>query len=470
MNDIALRTTNYDRSCCKVGIIHLGFGAFHRAHQALYIDDYIELSGDTNWGIAAVNLRQNDSHFFDKVSRAKDGYVVKTIDSDGSTEFRLSRAHVKFVDAISQPDDAYDLFSLATVKMVTVTVTESGYYFDSNWKLDTSADAISSGLAGGNSETVYAFLAKALDRRARTINAPLTIMSCDNIRSNGRILEHVLLEYLVLNHQESLAEWVRENVSFPCSMVDRITPRTTPTLQNEIARLFPGHAIAPVHAEKFSQWVVENNFAGVMPDLSKVGVQIVSDVEPYEEAKIRILNGGHSGLAYLGALAGHQTFDEVMFDPELRPHFDRWEEQEVLRGLGDSIPFDAAHYLMEISNRFENKGIADNLERICMDGYSKMAIYIRPTLEACLQKGILPEAGFDSVASWVVNSRRVKNQESTFLYHEPNWERLSPMLTPGKEEEIASDTQIWGDLPQRFEQFVPCLVTAIRRMEQKWHK
>jgi D-arabinitol 4-dehydrogenase len=104
-----------------------------------------------------------------------------------------------------------------------------------------------------------------------------------------------------------------------------------------------------------------------------------------------------------------------------------------------------------------------------MDGYSKMAIYIRPTLEACLQKGILPEAGFDCVAAWVVNSRRVKNHETTFPYHEPNWERLSPMLTLGREEEIASDSQIWGDLPQRFEHFVPSLVQAIKRMEQKWH-
>ena len=469
MSNPKLSKTSYNRKSCNIGVVHLGFGAFHRAHQAVYIDDYMELTGDMNWGIAAVNLRRNDSVAFEEASSVEDGYVVKVIDFDDSTMFRLSRSHIKFVDAVSQPEDAYDLFSLHTVKMVTLTVTESGYYFGSNWRLDTTAEPISSGLSGSASETVYAFLAKALDRRAKTINEPLTLLSCDNIRSNGRILESALLEYLELNHQESLAKWVRENVTFPCSMVDRITPQTTLTLQNEITQLFPRHSIAPVHAETFSQWVIENKFAAAMPDLCKVGVQIVSDVEPYEEAKIRILNGGHSGLAYLGALAGHQTFDQVMSDPELRPHFDRWEKQEVLCGLGDSIPFDVMEYLNKIVSRFENKGIADNLERICMDGYSKMAIYIQPTLEACLQKGILPEAGFDCVAAWVINSRRVKNHETTFPYHEPNWERLSPMLTLGREEEIASDSQIWGDLPQRFEHFVPSLVQAIKRMEQKWH-
>ena len=157
-----------------------------------------------------------------------------------------------------------------------------------------------------------------------------------------------------------------------------------------------------------------------------------------------------------------------MRDPSLRAHFDRWEEAEVLEGLGDSIPFDTFGYLGEIAQRFENQGIADHLERICMDGYSKMAIYIRPTLEACLQKGIVPEAGYDCVASWVINARHFKNGKSAIPYHEPYWDRLQPMIAPGKEEEIASDPHIWGDLPERFNSFVPGLVAAIHRMEQKW--
>lgn len=282
------------------------------------------------------------------------------------------------------------------------------------------------------------------------------------------MLERTLQSYITATGQEELARWVEDNVSFPCSMVDRITPRSTDDLNTEIGQLFSSETLSPVHAELFTQWVIEKKFASEMPDLNKVGVQIVSDVLPYEEAKIRILNGGHTALAYLGALSGHTTFDQAMRDPHLRAHFDRWEKAEVLEGLDDSIPFDTTHYLGEIAERFENQGIADHLERICMDGYSKMAIYIRPTLEACLQKGITPEAGFDCVASWIVNARRYQNGTSTIPYHEPYWDRMKPMIAPGNEEEIASDPHIWGDLPDRFNSFVPGLVAAIHRMEQKW--
>ncbi|MEX0310341.1 MAG: mannitol dehydrogenase family protein, partial [Tateyamaria sp.] len=294
------------------------------------------------------------------------------------------------------------------------------------------------------------------------------LLCCDNIRSNGKVLENALLAYLEAAGLTDLAHWVRANVSFPCAMVDRITPRSTDALRAEVAQVFPGYASAPIHAEAFSQWVLEDRFAAAMPDLTRVGVQVVQDVEPYEEAKIRILNGGHTGLTYLGALAGHETFDEAMHDPALRAHFDRWEETEVLAGLGDHIPFDTSAYLSEIARRFENGGIADQLERICMDGYSKMAIYIRPTLRACLDKGITPEAGYDCAASWVVYARKHQAGTTSIPYHEPFWDKLVPMIEPGREHDIASDPQIWGDLPTRFENFVPDLVAAIQKMEKTW--
>ncbi|MCE2518156.1 MAG: mannitol dehydrogenase family protein, partial [Alphaproteobacteria bacterium] len=135
---------------------------------------------------------------------------------------------------------------------------------------------------------------------------------------------------------------------------------------------------------------------------------------------------------------------------------------------GDMIPFDTRSYLAEIAKRFENQGISDNLERICMDGYSKMAIYVKPTLEACLEKGIVPEAGFDSVASWIVYARKQVTGQCSIPYHDPYWDTLAPKIEPGKEEDLASDPQIWGDLPQRFDSFVPGIVAAIQRMDQKW--
>ncbi len=468
MVDVNLLQTDYARSGCDIGVVHLGYGAFHRAHQAVFIDDYMQQTGDQRWGIAAVNLRTAEADAFAEAAKAENGYVVKSISPDGAVEFRSVRSHLAFVDATSDPDKAADLLTLPSVSVVTITVTESGYYFDENGDLDVTAPPVAAGIAGETSETVYAYLAEALRRRAAQLDQPISILCCDNIRSNGQVLENALLGYLEAKGEGELADWVRDNTTFPCSMVDRITPRSTQGLKDEVSRLFPQTAHSPVHAEEFTQWVIEDRFAAATPDLSQVGVQIVSDVEPYEEAKIRILNGGHVGLAYLGALAGHQTFDQAMRDPSLRPHFERWEKSEVLPGLGNHTPFDTTDYLGEIANRFENEGIADHLERICMDGYSKMAIYIRPTLEACLQKGILPEAGFDCVAAWIVTARHHQSGKIGFPYHEPYWDKLAPMIMKGKESEIASDPQIWGDLPQRFDNFVPGLIAAIQRMDQKW--
>ncbi|MEM6467657.1 MAG: mannitol dehydrogenase family protein, partial [Pseudomonadota bacterium] len=237
---------------------------------------------------------------------------------------------------------------------------------------------------------------------------------------------------------------------------------------DEVAGLFPNYRSDPIHAEAFSQWVLQDKFASKIPDLTQSGVQVVTNVVPYEEAKIRILNGGHTGLAYLGALAGHETFDQAIQDPRLRRHYDAWELEEVLPGLGDGIPFDKVKYLSEVSARFENPGIADQLERICMDGYSKMGIYIRPTLAACLAQGITPKAGYDCAASWVVFARRVYAGQLPMAYFEPFEEVLRPMLALGAEESVARDPVLWGDLPTKYAGFVPDLTEAIQQMEQTW--
>ncbi len=468
MNRPALSKTSYPQRSCEIGIVHLGYGAFHRAHQAVYFDNLMDITGDTRWGIAAVNLRSVDSEPFSKASELRDGYLLKTIEPNGNHNFCLVRSHIKFVDAAIDVNAAHQLFALPSVTIVTITVTESGYFFNNNWRLNLNEPEIQAGLSGKKSETIYNFLAGALGFRAWRLNEPISILCCDNVRNNGRLLETAFLDYLEAKNLPDLLDWVRKNVSFPSSMVDRITPRSTLELKLQALKLFPEYSAAPIHSENFLQWVLEDNFASTSPDLSKVGVQIVSEVAPYEEAKIRILNGGHTGLAYLGALAGHLTFDQAMLDSNLRQHFDAWEENEVLPGLDAGIPFDTMDYLHKISKRFENKGISDQLERICMDGYSKMAIYIRPTLEACLRKGIFPKVGFDCVASWVIYARRFKSGNCKITYHEPFWKKLEPIISPGEELKLAMDSQLWGDLPERYSSFAPGLVDAIEQMEKKW--
>ena len=460
--------TTYDKADCAIGVVHIGYGAFHRAHQAIYFDDYMELTGELAWGIAAVNLRQEESDSFTKMHDVDDGYLVKTTTHDGVTDFRLVRAHVGFADWSQDADEAESLLSNPSVHLVTVTVTESGYYLNERGQLNNADPLIASELAGGEACTIYGYLARALGKRAAKINQPISILCCDNIRTNGQMLEQNFLAYLEAANQNDLADWVRINVTFPCSMVDRITPRTTTTLTQEIDAIFPGQKLNPIHAESFIQWVLEDNFAAPLPALTKVGVEIVDNVHPYEEAKIRILNGGHTGLSYLGALAGHKTFDEAMRDPVCRAHFDGFEDNEILPALSISLPFDKAVYKQQIADRFSNEAISDSLERICMDGYSKFPIFVLPTLEGCLHQGISPKFGYETIASWYVYARKHAIGKMPVTYHEPNWDVLEPLLADGQEEAFARSRNLWGTLPETTAEFVSELVSTIKKVEQQW--
>ena len=460
--------TTYDRTACKIGIVHLGYGAFHRAHQAIYIDDYMEQTGDLDWGIAAVNLRHSESASFTKSSQIRDGYLVKTTAHDGSLKIRMVRSHIHFSDWSSTPGAAEELLSQPTVHIVSITVTESGYYVSGDGQLDVTSPIIAGEISGGEVTSVYGYLARALSKRAATIDQPLSVLCCDNIRSNGVMLRKNILAYLDASNMKDLAKWVSRNVSFPSSMVDRITPRVTADLQAEVSSIFGEENVDPIHAEAFSQWVVEDNFSGSVPDLGKVGVEVVADVDPYEESKIRILNGGHTALSYFGALAGFQTFDEAMRDTELRSYFDNYQQLEVLPGLTIELPFNKETYLAKVAARFENKAIADQLERICMDGYSKMQLYICPTLRSCLDQGIVPIHGFDCIASWYVYARRFKEGTMPVLYHEPYWEQLSPLLETGQEVSFARHSNLWGDIAEIYPGFEHGITTAIQKIEKLW--
>ncbi len=464
-----LHATTYDRSACEVGIVHIGYGAFHRAHQAVYVDDYMQQSGDLHWGIAAVNLRAADTSSFSDSADATDGYVLKTVAPNGDVAYRKVRSHVAFSDWSSEREEAEGLLSRASVHAATITVTESGYYLNNDDGSLNSADPVIAGeIAGAAPSSIYGYLASALTQRSVNLNQPISILCCDNIRANGRVLERNFLTYLNLMGMDQLADWVRAMVTFPCSMVDRITPRATKALVQEIGTLFPDQHQNAILAEAFSQWVLEDRFAGPIADLAKVGVEVVTDVDPYEEAKIRILNGGHTALAYLGALAGHKTFDQAMQDPAVRGHFDGWEAQEVLPGLTIELPFDKHVYRDEIAARFSNSAIADTLERICMDGWSKMPLYVRPTLDSCLKQGITPKYGYDSIASWYIYARRFAAGTMPIPYHEPYWDDLEPLLASSQEENFAKNPKLWDDLAQTYPEFVAGIVAAIKEMEQSW--
>jgi len=463
-----ITTTQYDRSACDVGVVHLGFGAFHRAHQAVYIDDYLDVSGDLHWGIAAVNLRAAESAQFktaEKDIHLHNGYFLKTYSANGDVAIRRVRSHVKFADWTVNKSETENLLSLPSVHLVTITVTESGYYTDPDGKLNTEDATIKAELSGQSSESVYSYLTSALANRQAQTDAPLTIACCDNIRQNGKMLRGNLLSYLMASNQTDLADWVEKHVSFPCSMVDRITPRSPETLSKELTEIIGQPVSSPIMAESFTQWVLQSDAAAAMPELEKVGVTVTPDVDPYEETKIRVLNGGHTALAYLAALEGVETFDAAMRVPHLLEHFNNFETKEVLPALKLDLPFSKTDYLQDIAERFGNVAIGDTVARICADGMAKFAIFIRPTLEGCLKQNITPIYAMRSIASWYVFAQHVDAGKVPFKYVEPSWAELKALLGT---EEFITNRQLWADLPATYPDFAEALRSEIKAMESKW--
>jgi len=460
--------TQYDRSACKAGIVHLGFGAFHRAHQAVYIDDYMAASGDLRWGIMAVNLRGSETAHFEQaaadISR-HDGYYLKSYSAEGDIALRRVRSHVAFADWATSRTQTEEALSKPSVHLVTITVTESGYYTDPHGNLNTQDATIKSEIAGGQAQSVYGYLRAALALRVANSGAPLTIACCDNIRQNGKMLHRNLLAYLVACGDQSLADWVAQNVAFPCSMVDRITPRSPASLGAELTALVGQTVTSPVMAEDFIQWVLQDKAAAVMPDLAQSGVTVTDDVDPYEETKIRVLNGGHTALVYLAALAGIDTFDAAMRVPHLNAHFHAFETQEVLPAITLDLPFSKEAYLADIARRFANVAIGDTVARICADGMAKFPIFVRPTLNGCFAQGITPTYAIRSIASWYVFARHVAAGKIPFKYDEPSWNDLEAMLGS---DAFVTNRQLWGDIPETYPEFAETLRKEIKELELKW--
>jgi mannitol-1-phosphate/altronate dehydrogenase len=470
MNDVTHTTifaTGYDRSECQVGVVHLGFGAFHRAHQAVYVDDYMDVSGDLRWGIAAVNLRGSETVQFktceDDVAR-HDGYFLKSISAEGEVELRRVRSHVQFTDWSADTAISEAVLSQDSVHLVTITVTESGYYTDPNGDLNVADATISAEVSGGKPQSVYGYLRAALGKRVANNGAALTIACCDNIRQNGKMLRRNLRAYLEACGDQELASWVDANVAFPCSMVDRITPRSPAELGTELSALIGQKVTSPVMAEDFIQWVLQDSAAAEMPDLAQAGVIVTPDVDPYEETKIRVLNGGHTALTYMAALEGIETFDAAMRVPHLNAHFQSFQTKEVLPAITIDLPFSKEDYLADIARRFANVAIGDTIARICADGMAKFPIFIRPTLEGCFKQGIFPVFAIRSIASWDVFARQVDAGKIPFKYVEPSWDDLKALLGT---EAFLTNRQLWGDLPETYPEFVETLRREIKELEIK---
>jgi fructuronate reductase len=363
----------------EVGIVHLGLGAFHRAHQAVYTEDALAAEPGP-WGICGTSRRSRG--VVDALTEQDGLYSVL---ERGPEEDRVRVVGVLREALVwtEQPNALRDRLAAPATHVVTLTVTEAGY-------------------RAGGPDTPVGMLVRGLEaRRAAGVDQPLAIVSCDNLPSNGAVLRGLVEDACARAGSDGLAEWVAAYADFPSTMVDRIVPAATAGDRDAASRLIGARDEATVVGEPFRQWVIEDSFRGRRPAWEAAGAMLVPDTRPYEAMKLRLLNGGHSALAYLGLLRGHETVAESIADDELRAFVERLWQSELAPTL-DPVPgIDLAAYRTDLLTRWSNPRIAHRLEQIGTDGANKLPPRLLAPARELLADGQEPAAICRVVAAWL---------------------------------------------------------------------
>jgi mannitol 2-dehydrogenase len=396
-----VRTPTYDRSKIKAGIVHIGVGGFHRSHEAYYVDKLLERNNETSWGICGVALLDNDQRIFDTLESQNGLYTIMITEPDGTLNVRVIGSIIECLFAPADPEAVLEKMADRDIKIITLTITEGGYNFDSaTGEFQIEEPSIQWDLNNPeNPRTVFGYLTQALKRRRDRHIEGLTIQSCDNIQKNGHVMKKMLLSY-VKEAEPGLITWIEKHVTFPDCMVDRITPVT---MQSDIEKLKSAFGIDdgwPVVCEPFIQWVVEDNYSNGRPEWESVGVQIVSDVCPYEKMKIRLLNAGHSLLGFSGSLYGCNTIDETVRIPLFGSFLREFMDIEVTPILEEVRGINIEDYKDCLIQRFGNQNIKDKLSRICLESSAKIPKFLLPTIKEQLGRGGEIKRSVVVIAGW----------------------------------------------------------------------
>jgi fructuronate reductase len=383
-----------------VGIVHLGLGAFHRAHQAVYTEGAMSASGSVTWGICAASLRTRT--VVDELEPQDGLYTV--VERGPSTAFRVLAPIRETLFAAQQQDQLIARIAAPSTHVVTVTVTEKGYRHDpvtrrlDFWDVEIQADA-----AGRPPHTVVGYLVSGLQERRRQDAGPLTVVCCDNLTSNGATLRGLVDDFCSLlpsDNQTALQQWIEESVTFPSTVVDRITPATTAGDRSDVANYLGLDDEGAVVAEPFSQWVLEDNFVAARPAWERAGGIFTSDVTPYESLKLRLLNGSHSALAYLGLLAGFEYVSEFI-DVDGVPAFVRALMGEAAATVSPPSSIDVNAYEQRLLQRFANPGLRHRLAQIAIDGSQKLPLRLLATARDARAAGVEPTQSVLGIAAWM---------------------------------------------------------------------
>lgn len=429
----------YDRSQIGVGIAHFGVGGFHRSHQAMYIDRLLGDGLARDFGICGVGVLPGDERMRDALRGQDHLYTLILEHPDGTREPRVIGSIVDYRYAPDDPESVIELLAAPATRIISLTITEGGY------QPPLSA--------------VFGLVAEACNRRReRGLPSP-TIVSCDNIAGNGDVARHVFISYAERVDPE-LAQWMREKTTFPNSMVDRITPVTTPDVLERLESEFGVTDAWPVIAEPFAMWVVEDHFADGRPPLDQAGVQLVDDVAPYEAMKLRLLNAGHQGLCYFAYLAGYRLVHDAAQDPVIAEFVARYMDSEAMPTLQRIPGLD--EFRAGLLPRFANPHIRDTVARLCADSSDRIPKWLLPVVRDNLRTGGAVRRSAAIVASWARYAEAVDEQGEPIEVVDRLADALVPLARSQCDDPVAflANRSVFGDLVDQ-ERFREAYVWAL---------
>ena len=418
-----LQVPRYSRSDLKPGILHFGVGNFHRAHLGTYMDGLFNLGLDHDWAIIGAGVMPFDETVRQKL--APQDFLTTVVEQDND----VSSAHITGgMTGFIAPSDKAGLHARLidpAIRIVSLTITEGGYFINpANGQFDPASPAIAAdGKNPTDPKTVFGFIVAGLKARRAAGLQPFTVMSCDNVPHNGVVAKNAVVGLARLS-DPGLAEWISENVAFPNAMVDRITPATGERERKVCAEQFGVADEWPVFCEQFKQWVIEDNFPQGRPAWEKVGATFVKDVTPYEYMKIRILNGGHAIIAYVGGLLDIHFVHEAMQHALINAYFNKVENEEVLPTVLPVPDTSIPHYLKLIDRRFSNPKIGDTVRRLCLDGSNRQPKFIVPVIADNLKAGRTIAGLALESALWCRYCAGTTDSGAVIEANDPNWQTL----------------------------------------------
>jgi len=430
-----VQTPKYKRESLSPGIIHIGVGNFHRAHQAMYMHKLFNAGTALDWGIRGAGIKSYDAVMRNKLQQQDWLTTVVELDDKNLTA-QVSASMIDFID--NDADSLILALSQPEIRIVSLTITEGGYFMDDKTgDFDIGHPEIQADIADiERPSTVFGLIIHALKSRREQSTKPFTVLSCDNIPHNGNVTQRVVLE--MANAIDSdLATWIKENVTFPNSMVDCITPATSEQEKERLTSLFGVVDQAPVFCEPFRQWVLEDNFVNGRPPLEQAGAEFVTDVAPFELMKLRILNGGHASIAYPAALLEIDFVHDVMATPLIRQYLKKLISEEVIPTLPPVPGVNFDEYFSIIESRFSNPEVRDTVPRLCQDASNRLPKFILPIIVANLEQGNDCKGLALVVALWCRLCYQSSLPESNFELSDPQADRLIKQAKLAKEDASA---------------------------------